>query len=106
MGRPPSDLDDYLEWQQRLESQKESGLSLDVFCLRECFPASVIPAEGTWAWAIGSFGLDAWLSGGELGSWSQSMGCLLSMVKFLVSTGASPDGELVMRIRSLHFARA
>ena len=35
MGRPPSDLDDYLEWQQRLESQKESGLSLDVFCLRE-----------------------------------------------------------------------
>ena len=21
MGRPPSDLDDYLEWQQRLESQ-------------------------------------------------------------------------------------
>ena len=35
MGRPPSDLDDYLEWQQRLESQKESGLSLDVFCVRE-----------------------------------------------------------------------
>lgn len=35
MGRPPSDLDDYLEWQQRLESQKESGLSLEVFCLRE-----------------------------------------------------------------------
>ncbi len=22
MGRPPSDLDDYLEWQQRLENQK------------------------------------------------------------------------------------
>jgi len=35
MGRPPSDLDDYLEWQQRLESQKESGLSIDVFCLQE-----------------------------------------------------------------------
>lgn len=35
MGRPPSDLDDYLEWQQRLESRKESGLSLDVFCLQE-----------------------------------------------------------------------
>lgn len=35
MGRPPSDLDDYLEWQQRLESRKQSGLSLDVFCLQE-----------------------------------------------------------------------
>lgn len=35
MGRPPSDLDDYLEWQQRLESLKQSGLSLDVFCLQE-----------------------------------------------------------------------
>lgn len=35
MGRPPSDLDDYLDWQQRLESQKESGLSVDVYCLRE-----------------------------------------------------------------------
>ena len=35
MGRPPSDLDDYLEWQQRLENQKESGLSIEVFCLQE-----------------------------------------------------------------------
>jgi hypothetical protein len=35
MARPPSDLDDYLEWKQRLERQKESGLSLDVFCLQE-----------------------------------------------------------------------
>jgi transposase-like protein len=35
MGRPPHDLDDYLEWQQRLESQKESGLSIEVFCLKE-----------------------------------------------------------------------
>ncbi len=35
MARPPSDLDDYLEWQQRLESQKESGLSVDVYCLQE-----------------------------------------------------------------------
>ena len=35
MGRPPSDLDDYLEWQQRLESQKASGLSVDDFCLQE-----------------------------------------------------------------------
>ncbi len=35
MGRPPHDLDDYLEWQQRLENQKESGLSIELFCLRE-----------------------------------------------------------------------
>lgn len=35
MGRPPHDLDDYLEWQQRLESQKESDLSIELFCLQE-----------------------------------------------------------------------
>ena len=35
MGRPPSDLDDHLDWQKRLESHKASGLSLDEFCLRE-----------------------------------------------------------------------
>ena len=35
MGRPPSDLDDYLDWQQRLESQKTSGLNIDDFCARE-----------------------------------------------------------------------
>ena len=35
MGRPPSDLDDYLEWQQRLENQKASGRSVDDFCLQE-----------------------------------------------------------------------
>ena len=35
MGRPPSDLDDFLDWQERLESYKASGLDLDVFCLRE-----------------------------------------------------------------------
>ena len=35
MGRPPSDLDDYLEWQQKLQSFEESGLSVDVFCLQE-----------------------------------------------------------------------
>jgi hypothetical protein len=28
-------LDDYLEWQQRLENQKASGLSVDDFCLQE-----------------------------------------------------------------------
>jgi hypothetical protein len=35
MGRPFCGLDDYLEWQQRLESYKESGLSIEVFCLQE-----------------------------------------------------------------------
>ena len=35
MGRPPSDLDDYLDWQERLESYKASGLSIDEFCLQE-----------------------------------------------------------------------
>ena len=35
MGRPPSDLDDHLDWQERLESYKASGLSVDEFCLRE-----------------------------------------------------------------------
>jgi hypothetical protein len=35
MGRPPSDLDEYLDWRARLESFKASGLSVDVFCLQE-----------------------------------------------------------------------
>ena len=35
MGRPPADLDDYLDWQERLESYQASGLSVDLFCLRE-----------------------------------------------------------------------
>ena len=35
MGRPACGLDDYLEWQQRLENQKESGLSIELFCLQE-----------------------------------------------------------------------
>jgi len=35
MGRPPSGRDEYLEWQQRLESQKQSGFSIDVYCLQE-----------------------------------------------------------------------
>jgi hypothetical protein len=34
-GRPPSGMDEYLEWQERLKNQKESGLSLEVFCLQE-----------------------------------------------------------------------
>ena len=35
MGRPPSDLDDYLDWQEQLESHKSSRLEVDVFCLQE-----------------------------------------------------------------------
>jgi hypothetical protein len=35
MGRPSSDLDDYLDWQERLESFKGSGLEVDTFCLKE-----------------------------------------------------------------------
>jgi hypothetical protein len=37
MGRPPSDLDDYLDWQERLENYKASGLEVSVFCLQEGF---------------------------------------------------------------------
>lgn len=35
MGRPLGDLDDYLDWQERLESYNASGLSIDEFCLQE-----------------------------------------------------------------------
>ncbi len=35
MGRPASGLDEYLDWQERLESYKASGLSVDEFCLSE-----------------------------------------------------------------------
>jgi hypothetical protein len=35
MGRPGSDLDEYLDWQARLESFQASGLEIDVFCLQE-----------------------------------------------------------------------
>ena len=35
MGRPHSDLDEYLDWQERLESFDASGLEIDVFCLKE-----------------------------------------------------------------------
>ena len=35
MGRPDSNLDDYLDWQERLESFKASGLEIGVFCLKE-----------------------------------------------------------------------
>jgi hypothetical protein len=32
---PEHELDKYLEWQQRLESRKASGLGIDEFCLQE-----------------------------------------------------------------------
>ncbi len=35
MARPPSDLDEYLDWQERLESFKASGMEIEVFCLKE-----------------------------------------------------------------------
>ena len=35
MGRPPADLDDYLDWQERLESFSTSGLDIQTFCLVE-----------------------------------------------------------------------
>ena len=35
MGRAPSDLDEYLDWQERLESFRASGLEVDVYCLQE-----------------------------------------------------------------------
>jgi hypothetical protein len=35
MGRPESDLDEYLDWQERLASFQASGLEIDVFCLKE-----------------------------------------------------------------------
>ena len=35
MGRPPADLDDYLDWQERIESYQASGLDIGTFCLKE-----------------------------------------------------------------------
>ena len=34
-GRPAATLDEWLDWKQRLESQKASGLSAAVYCLQE-----------------------------------------------------------------------
>jgi transposase-like protein len=34
-GRPPSGLDEYLVWQERLASRKASGLSVGEFCADE-----------------------------------------------------------------------
>ncbi len=35
MGRPAIDLDDYLDWQERLKNYRASGLEIEVFCLQE-----------------------------------------------------------------------
>ena len=35
MARPRNGLDEYLDWQERLESFQASGLEVDVFCLKE-----------------------------------------------------------------------
>jgi transposase-like protein len=40
MGRPPSDVDDFVEWQDRLECQRDSGLSVEEFCSQEGVPKS------------------------------------------------------------------
>ncbi len=37
MGRPPSDLDDYLEWQLRLENQKACGLTSTTSASKKVF---------------------------------------------------------------------
>ena len=38
--RPPCDLDDYLERQQKLQQFKDSGLTAEVFCLHESISKS------------------------------------------------------------------
>ena len=35
MGRHASGLDKYVKWQDRLNNQKESGLTIELFCLQE-----------------------------------------------------------------------
>ena len=35
MGCPPSDLEDYRQWQQRLQRYQTTEMNLDVFCLQE-----------------------------------------------------------------------
>ncbi len=40
MSRPPSDLDDFLDWRDRLGAQRRSGLNIELFCLQEGFSKS------------------------------------------------------------------
>ncbi len=39
-GRKKADLDDHLDWQQRLEKYEASGLSIEVYCLQKGFSRS------------------------------------------------------------------
>ena len=48
MGRPPSPLDDYREWQQRLERYAGSDLNLDdILPPGRRFQVDVLPLEGS-----------------------------------------------------------
>jgi len=38
MGRPPCGIEDYQNWQERVESYEESGLSVQEFCQQEEIP--------------------------------------------------------------------
>ncbi|MCH2516397.1 MAG: hypothetical protein MK134_12805 [Dehalococcoidia bacterium] len=49
MGRPASDLDDYLDWQERLENYRASGLEIEVFCLQEGVSRTTFYK---WAWRL------------------------------------------------------
>jgi transposase-like protein len=40
MGRPACGVDDFVEWQDRLECQQNSGLSVEEFCQQEGVPKS------------------------------------------------------------------
>jgi transposase-like protein len=40
MGRPACGVDDFVEWQDRLECQQKSGLSVEEFCRQEGVPKS------------------------------------------------------------------
>lgn len=40
MGRPRCGVDDFLAWQDRLEGQRDSGLSVEEFCQQEGVPRS------------------------------------------------------------------
>ena len=41
MGRPPSVVEDYREWERRLERYQTNAASLDVFCLQEGVSRSI-----------------------------------------------------------------
>ena len=59
MGRPTSDLDEYLDWQKRLENYKVSGLEVDVFCLQEGVSRFGVGLAGAFLlfWVNGAVGI-------------------------------------------------